>query len=90
MRRRLTLAMVLMVLGSLILSGLASLALAVRSTRTQTRHELVREAQGLAVSVQQQAESDNHADPAESLRRLLLALKAPLRLDGSAVLAVRA
>ncbi len=88
MRRRLTLAMVFMVLGSLILSGLASLALAVRSTRAQTRHELVREAQGLAVSVQQQAESDNHADPAASLRRLLLVLKAPLRLDGSAVLAV--
>lgn len=89
MRRRLTVAMVLMVLGSLALSGLASLALAVRITQAQTRHELLREGQGLAVSVQQQAESANPSDPARSLRALLVALKGPLRLDGSAVLAVR-
>ncbi len=89
MRRRLTVAMVLMVLGSLVLSGLVSLALAVRSSQSQTRHELLREAQGLAVSVQQQADSANPSDPAKSLRSLLLALRAPLRLDGSAVLAVR-
>jgi signal transduction histidine kinase len=89
MRRRLTVAMVLMVLGSLVLSGLVSLALAVRSSQSQTRHELLREAQGLAVSVQQQAETANPSDPAKSLRALLLALRAPLSLDGSAVLAVR-
>jgi signal transduction histidine kinase len=89
MRRRLTVAMVLMVLGSLVLSGLVSLALAVRGSQSQTRHELLREAQGLAVGVQQQADSANPSDPAKSLRSLLLALRAPLRLDGSAVLAVR-
>ena len=49
MRRRLTVAMILMVLGSLVLSGLVSLALAVHSTKSRTRNELVREAQGLAV-----------------------------------------
>ncbi len=81
--------MILMVLGSVVLSGLASLALAVHTAQTQTRRELLREAQGLAVSVQQQAEADNRADPARALRTLLLALKSPLRLDGSAVLAVR-
>lgn len=89
MRRRLTVAMVLMVLGTLALSGLASLALAVHDTRLQTRHELVREAQGLATTVQHEADTDNRIDPARALRSVLLALKSPLRLDGSAVLAVR-
>ena len=90
MRRRLTAAMVLMVLGALVLSGLASLALAVHNTEIQTRHELVREAQGLATTVQQEADADSRTDPARALRSVLLALKSPLRLDGSAVLAVRA
>ncbi len=89
MRRRLTLAMICMVLGTLVLSGLASLALAVRSTQNQTRHELLREGQGLAASVQQEADSANRSDPAKALRSVLLALKSPLRLDGSAVLAVQ-
>jgi two-component system sensor histidine kinase BaeS len=89
MRRRLTAAMVLMVLGTLVLSGLASLGLAVHDTRVQTRHELVQEAQGLAATVQQEAEADSRTDPARALRTVLLALKSPLRLDGSAVVAVR-
>jgi hypothetical protein len=89
MRRRLTAAMVLMVLGTLVLSGLASLALAVHYTRTQTRHELLHEAHGLASTVQQEADADNRTDPARALRAMLLALKSPLPLDGSAVLAVR-
>ncbi len=81
--------MVLMVLGALVLSGLASLALAVHNTEIQTRRELVREAQGLATTVQQEADADSRTDPARALRSVLLALKSPLRLDGSAVLAVR-
>jgi signal transduction histidine kinase len=82
--------MVAMVFGALILSGLASLALAAHSATEQTRKELVREAQGLAVSVSSQAETTNQADPAKALRNLLVALKSTLRLDGSAVLGVRA
>jgi signal transduction histidine kinase len=88
MRRRLTLAMVVMVLATLALSGVVSLYLAQRTTVNQTRHELVQEASGLAASVQQQASGST--DPAVTLRNLLRALKATLRLDGDTVLAVRA
>lgn len=88
MRRRLTTAMVLMVFGALLLAGLASLALVVHNTAVQTRRELVREAQGLALTVQSQAQAANRADPGRALRNLLLVLKSPLRLEGSAVVAV--
>lgn len=81
--------MVLMVLATLILSGVVSLAFAVRSTAAQTRKELVREAQGLTISVQQEADTANRSDPARALRNILIALRSPLRLDGSSVLAVR-
>ncbi|MBV9661842.1 MAG: HAMP domain-containing histidine kinase [Acidimicrobiales bacterium] len=87
MRRRLTVAMILMVLVTLVLSGLVSLAVAVHNAQVQTRKELVREGQGLALSVQQEANAG--ADPARSLHTLLTALQSPLRLGGSAVLAVR-
>jgi signal transduction histidine kinase len=87
MRRRLTIAMILMVFTTLILSGLVSLAVAAHNSQVQTRKELVREGQGLAVSVQQEA--DAGADPARALHTLLTALRSPLRLGGSAVLAVR-
>ena len=87
MRRRLTVAMVVMVLVTLALSGVVSLYLAQRTTVNQTRHELVHEAAGLAASVQQQA--NGTSDPAVTLRNLLRALKVTLRLDGATVLAVR-
>ncbi|MGH9114667.1 MAG: hypothetical protein ACRDWW_02440, partial [Acidimicrobiales bacterium] len=89
MRRRLTVSMVLMVFGALVLAGLASLSLSVHEASVQTRRELIREAQGLAVSVQHEADAANHAEPAKALRSVLLALRAPLRLEGSAVVAVR-
>jgi signal transduction histidine kinase len=78
--------MVVMVLATLVLSGAVSLLLAQRSTVTQTRRELVREATGLAASVQQQTSAQK--DPATALRRLLIALRPELRLDGSAVVGV--
>jgi two-component system sensor histidine kinase BaeS len=84
MRRRLSVAMVVMVLVSLVLSGLVSLFLAQRTTVNQTRRELVQEATGLAASVQQQSSS------AVALRNLLGALQRSLRLDGFAVVGVRA
>lgn len=86
MRWRLTLAMVVMVFGALILSGLASLAIANNSATTQTRQELVREGNSLAATVTNQAA--NRADPARALRTLLVSSKQTLRLDGSAVLGV--
>ena len=89
MRRRLTIAMVLMVVGALVLAGLASLALVVHNTGVQTRRELVREAQGLALTVPAEAQTANQADPARALKNLLLAMKSTLRLEGSAVVAVQ-
>jgi signal transduction histidine kinase len=80
--------MVVMVLATLVLSGLVTLFLAQRSAITSTRRELVREATGLAASVQQEASTQK--DPAAALRRLLLALKPSLRLDGSTVIGVQA
>ncbi|HET6966605.1 MAG TPA: HAMP domain-containing sensor histidine kinase, partial [Acidimicrobiales bacterium] len=87
MRRRLFVAMVVMVLATLVLSGVVSLFLAQRSTVKQTRQELVQEATGLAASVQQ--ETNAQKDPALALRRLLLALQRSLRLEGFAVVGVR-
>ena len=86
-RRRLTVAMVVMVVATLVLSGVVSLFLAQRTTIRQTRHELVQEATGLATSVQQ--ETSTQKDPALALRRLLVALKRSLSLDGFAVVGVR-
>lgn len=86
MRFRITVAMVLMVLGTLVVSGAVSLLLAARSTVNQTRHEIVREAQSFAVSVP--AEAQAGADPARALRTILVALKGPLHLDDSSVLVV--
>jgi two-component system sensor histidine kinase BaeS len=88
MRRRLTIAMVLMVLGTLLLSGVVSLALVHRSERNQTREELVREAEEFPYIVQQEADKASSADPAKALRSILLALRSPLSLDGSAILAI--
>ena len=89
MRRRLTVSMVLMVFGALVLAGLASLALSVHDAGIQTRRELVREAQGLASTVQTQANTTNPVDPAKALHNLLGVMRAPLRLQGSAVVGVR-
>lgn len=82
------LAMLAMVFGALMLSGLASLVVAARSSTDQTRKELVREAQALAYTVSTQ--TTNRTDPARALTTLLTALKPTLRIDGSTVLGVRA
>ncbi len=89
MRRRITIAMILMVVGALVLAGVVSLVLSVHQVREQTRKELVGEAQSLAAAVRQEAANVNHADPARSLHTMLVELKRPLRLQGEAVLAVR-
>lgn len=89
MRRRITVAMVLLVLGALVVSGLVGLFLAARSATTQAERQLVREAQGLAAGVQAQAATNNPADPARAMRTLLVDLRVPLRLDGTAVIGLR-
>lgn len=84
MQRRLVFALVVMVLATLLLSGLVSLFLAQRTAVDQTRHELIGEATGLSESVLQES-----GGPIR-LRQLLLVLGPSLRLSGSAVVGVRA
>lgn len=89
MRRRLTLAMVLMVTAALVLAGASALVATIARSRTETRQELVRQAQGLAQGVRKEATAANRRDPAASLRTILRSLRGPLRLQGEAVVAVR-
>lgn len=89
MRRRLTLAMVLMVTAALLLAGASALVATIARSRTETRQELVRQAQGLAQGVRKEATAANRRDPAASLRTILRSLRGPLRLQGEAVVAVR-
>jgi signal transduction histidine kinase len=88
MRRRLVVAMSLLVLASLVVSGLISLLVVQSRIRSQTRGELAREAHSLAQALEAQAVVANRADPAKALRNILATLTAPLRLEGSAVVAL--
>jgi two-component system sensor histidine kinase BaeS len=92
-RRRLTVAMVAMVAGALIVAGLFTLLLTVVSTRNQTRRDLVRQADSVAQSFQTEGAlpantAGTRSRPGAPLKNLLNALKAPLKLQGEAVLAV--
>lgn len=78
--------MVLLVVGTLVGSGVVSLLLAARSTVDQTRQEIVREAQSFALSVPAEAQGRLH--PARALRTIVMALKGPLKLDDSGVLVI--
>lgn len=89
MRRRLTVAMVLMVTAALVLAGISALVATIDRSRNQTRQELVRQAQGLARTVDVQASATNRRDPSLALRNILRSLRAPLRLQGEAVVALR-
>lgn len=88
MRRRLSLAMVLMVTAALVLAGAIALVATIARSRTETRQELVRQAQGLAGAVSKEASAANRRDPAASLRTILRSLRNPLRLQGEAVVAL--
>src|SRR5580698_230152 len=89
MRRRISVAMILMVVGTLFLAGVLTLLLTIHQSREQTRKELVNEGTSLAATVRQEATVANQTDPARSLHNILVALKGPLRLQDEAVLAVR-
>ena len=92
MRRRLTVAIIGMVAGALILAGLFTLILTVRSARQSTRADLASQAQALAVGVKTESEQVSRARVAppdgQRLRNLLIVLKGPLRLQGASVLAL--
>ena len=88
MRRRLTIAMILMVAASLVVAGLFTLLLTIRGARQDTRRELIGQAQALATAVRDEAAARPTARPGQSLRALLTALRAPLSLEGEAVYAI--
>ncbi|HET9691156.1 MAG TPA: HAMP domain-containing sensor histidine kinase [Acidimicrobiales bacterium] len=90
MRRRLTLALVATVVAALAVLVVVGTVAAVAGARATTERELRAEAAGLAASVTGEAEAANRRNPAQSLHTVLAALRAPLRLDGAAVLALDA
>jgi signal transduction histidine kinase len=88
MRRRITFAMVAMVAGALLLAGVVTFAVTVHAARDTDRRQLASAARGVAVSVQTEAETARPRHPAQALRTILKALKAPLRLQDDAVVAI--
>jgi signal transduction histidine kinase len=83
--------MIGMVAGALVLAGLFTLLLTVRSTREATRTDLVRQAVALANGVKTEADQlsrNRTAQQGRPLKTLLNALKGSLRLQDEAVLAV--
>src|SRR2546425_1857134 len=89
MRRRLTVVMIGMVVGALVVAGLVTLLLTVRSSRQDTRRGLVTQAQALASALARDAGTPRPNQRAGAqLKNLLGALRQPLRLQGEAVLAV--
>jgi signal transduction histidine kinase len=87
-RRRLRLTVVLLTVGTLLVSGVVTLLLTVHTTRNQTRREIVGEARSLAVTVGLET-AGRHGDlRAVRLRVVLRTLAKPLRLEGSAVVTI--
>lgn len=89
MRRRISLTMVLMVIGALVFAGLATLGLTVLESVNQTRQALVSEASGLAKGINDELKAVGGNNSLTVLRSTLDVLKGPLQLQGEAVLAVR-
>ncbi|HTT90186.1 MAG TPA: HAMP domain-containing sensor histidine kinase [Acidimicrobiales bacterium] len=91
MRRRLSLTMVAMVVGALLFAGLATLGLTDLNSVTQTQSQLVTEAKQLAQGVDEvdaAATTGKHHDSLAVLRSALNVLKAPLQLQGEAIVGV--
>jgi signal transduction histidine kinase len=87
-RRRITVAMVAMVAIALLLAGTVTFVASIHAARADNRRELLSEARGLTLAVQREADTAAPRDPALSLRRIIRALKAPLRLQDDAVVAL--
>ena len=88
MRRRISLTMFAMVVGALLFAGLATLGLTELNSVHETQTELVSEAKKLAQGVQEEVATGRHHESIAVLRSSLSVLKAPLALQGEAVLAV--
>jgi len=87
-RRRLSVTMAAMVVGALVFAGLATLGLTDLNSVQQTQSELVTEAKQLAQGVEEAATTGRHHDSLAVLRGTLSVLKAPLQLQGEAVVGV--
>jgi signal transduction histidine kinase len=87
-RRRISLTMTAMVVGALLLAGLGTLGLTVLNSVTQTQAQLVTETRHLAQAVQDEVSEGKQRDSLAVLRTTIGVLKAPLQLQGEAVLAV--
>jgi two-component system, OmpR family, sensor kinase len=90
-RRRLSLTMAAMVVGALVFAGLATLGLTDLNSVQQAQSELVTEAKQLAQGVDEvdeAATTGKHHDSLAVLRSTLEVLKAPLQLQGEAIVGV--
>ncbi|HMK97768.1 MAG TPA: HAMP domain-containing sensor histidine kinase [Acidimicrobiales bacterium] len=87
MRRRISLTMAALVVGVLVLVGLATLGLTQLDSIHQTQEQLTSETQGLANGVEAELSSGRHHDLLEVLRSTVSVLKGPLEQQGE-VLAV--
>ena len=76
-----------MVVGALLFAGLATLGLTSLNSVHQTQSELASDAKKLAQGVQEAAATGRHHESIAVLRLSLSVLKAPLGLQGEAVLA---
>jgi signal transduction histidine kinase len=85
LRRRLTLTVVLLTVGTLLVTGVVTLLLTVHTARQQTRRQVTGEAVALAHGVRVDFADAPVGLGATRLRRVLVLLKGPLHLDGSAV-----
>ena len=79
-----------MVAIALVLAGAVTFGATIHAARADNRRQLVSEATGLTRAVQREADTARPADPALSLRTIIRALKAPLRLEGGVVVALDA
>jgi signal transduction histidine kinase len=80
--------MVAMVVGALVFAGLATLGLTDLNSVQQTRSELVTEARQVAQGVDEAEPTGKHHDSLAVLRSTLNVLKAPLQLQGEAIVGV--
>src|SRR5487761_1711339 len=89
MRRRIVLTMLAMVLGALALAGVGTFGLIALDSVQQTKSQLVTEAAQFAQGIIDEVTSGHRHGSVSLLRETISVLKAPLRLQGEALLAVR-
>ncbi|HTW09516.1 MAG TPA: HAMP domain-containing sensor histidine kinase [Acidimicrobiales bacterium] len=87
MRRRISLTMAAMVVGALVLVGLATLGLTQLDSIHQTQAQLVTETQNLASGVQDELGNGRRHDELDVLQKLVSVLKGPFEQQGEVLAA---